>query len=94
MKLQEQMYQLVESYQHTGKSQKEFCSHQGIGLAKLNYWIRKYRQQQQQPSAGFLKIETSLSSGQQSLEICYPNGVKLTASGADLLLISQLIRLY
>lgn len=93
MKLQEQMYQLVESYEQNCQSQKEFCSQQGIGLAKFNYWIRKYRQQQQ-PSTGFLKIETSLTSGQQSLEICYPNGVKLTASGADLLLISQLIRLY
>jgi transposase-like protein len=93
MKLQEQMYQLVESYQQSGKSQKEFCSHQGIGLAKLNYWISKYRQQQQ-PSAGFLKIETVLATEQHNLEICYPNGVKLTTSGADLSLIGQLIRLY
>ncbi|MBW3545575.1 MAG: IS66 family insertion sequence element accessory protein TnpB [Bacteroidetes bacterium] len=93
MRLQEQMYQLVASYEQNGQSQKEFCSQQGIGLAKLNYWIRKYRQQQQ-PSAGFLKIETIPASSQQHLEICYPNGVKLTLSGADLSLISQLIRLY
>jgi transposase-like protein len=93
MKLQEQMYQLVESYQQSGKSQKEFCSQQGIGLAKLNYWISKYRRRQQ-PLASFIKIETALAAGQQELEICYPNGVRLKAPGADLSLISQLIHLY
>ena len=92
MKLQEKMYQLVESYQQSGKSQKEFCIQSGIRLAKFNYWIRKFRQQQ--PSAGFLKIETGLASEQQELEICYPNGVRLKATAADLSLLSQLIRLY
>jgi transposase-like protein len=93
MKLQEQMYQLVGCYEQSGQSQKEFCSQQGISLAKLNYWIRKYRLEQQ-PSVGFLKIETSLASEHQELEICYPNGVRLKAHAADLLLLSRLIRLY
>jgi hypothetical protein len=93
MKLQEQMYELVGTYEQSGQSQKEFCNQQGISLAKLNYWISKYRQEQQ-PSAGFFKIETIPAPGQQPVEICYPNGVKLIASGADLSLLSQLIRLY
>jgi hypothetical protein len=93
MKLQEQMFQLVEEYQQSGRSQKEFCSQQGISLAKLNYWISKYRQERQ-PSAGFFKIDTIPAPVQQPLEICYPNGVKLTTTGADLSLLSQLIRLY
>jgi hypothetical protein len=93
MKLQEQMYQLVGSYEQSGQSQKNFCNQQGISLAKLNYWIRKYRLHQQ-PSAGFFKIETIPAPGQQHMEICYPNGVKLITSGADLSLLSQLIRLY
>ena len=87
------MYQLVEQYQQSGKSQKAYCQATGIGLAKLNYWIRKYRQQHRIPS-GFLKIDTMPAPGQQPVEICYPNGVRLTVSGEDLSLLSQLIRLY
>lgn len=87
------MYQLVESYRQSGKSQKEFCSQAGIGLAKLNYWIRRYGEHRQ-PASGFIKLAPlSVEQQQQDLEIFYPNGVRLKASAADLSLISQLIHL-
>ena len=92
MKLQEKMYQLVEQYQQSGKSQKEYCHTTGIGLAKLNYWIRRYREQQAL-SAGFIKLTPLVAEQQQELEILYPNGVRLKASAANLSLISQLIHL-
>lgn len=91
MKLREQMFELVAAYEQSGKSQKEYCQTAGIGLAKLNYWIKKYRMQQ--PLAGFIKVDPFVGESQQ-LEILYPNGVGLKAAGTDLSLISQLIRLY
>jgi transposase-like protein len=93
MKLEEQMYRLVEAYQRSGKSQKQFCNSAGIGLGKLNYWVSKYRAHQQ-PAAGFIKVEPLPAGQEQRLEIVYPNGVRLQATGADLSLVSQLIRLY
>jgi transposase-like protein len=43
MKLEEEMYRLVEDYQNSGKTQKEYSRQVGIGYAKFNYWVCKYR---------------------------------------------------
>lgn len=89
------MYQLVEECLHSGKTQKEYCQQAGISYAKFNYWMCRYRKQHQlKPTAGFIKVDTLPISEQQNLEIFYPNGVRLKAWGADLSLISQLVRLY
>jgi transposase-like protein len=93
MELRAQMFELVEQYEQSGKSQKQFCQAAGIGLAKLNYWIREYRNRRQ-PPAGFIRIDAPPANQPPELEVCYPNGVRLKASGADLSLVSQLIRLY
>ncbi len=55
------MFERVEEYEQSGKSQKAYCQAAGIGLAKLNYWIREYRNRQQ-PSAGFLRVDTHRTS--------------------------------
>jgi transposase-like protein len=89
----EQMYKIVEDYQNSGKTQKEYSQVVGIGKSKLNYWVRKWQARQTQPANGFMKIETC-SAVEESIEITYPNGVKLKAVKADLSFISQLIRLY
>jgi transposase-like protein len=95
MELTEKMFELVEEYQRSGKTQKQYSEQIGIGYAKFNYWVCKYRDHHQlQPAGGFVSVEAYAANQQQNLEICYPNGVKLTISEADLSLISQLIRLY
>ena len=95
MNLKEEMYQLVEDYQNSGKTQKEYSREAGIGYAKFNYWVCKYRARHPSSATGFIKIETLQDKQQpQDLEVLYPNGVKLKVTGADLSLISQLIRLY
>lgn len=87
------MFELVEEYERSGKSQKAYCQAAGIGLAKLNYWIREYRNRQQ-PPAGFIRVDAQPANQPPELEILYPNGVRLRTAGADLSLISRLIRLY
>ena len=95
MELTEKMFAFVEQYQRSGKTQKQYSEQIGIAYAKFNYWVCKYRDHHQPESAGgFVKVEGFPSSQQQDLEICYPNGVRLKAQGADLSLLSQLIRLY
>lgn len=93
MNIEEKMFELVEDCLRSGKTQKEYSQQAGLGYAKFNYWACKYRKQQQpMTTAGFIKVDTLPVS--EELEICYPNGVRLKATGADLSLISQLIRLY
>ena len=94
MNLEKQMFELVEDYLRSGKTQREYSLQSGIGRAKLNYWVCKYKSQQVEPSAGFIRVEAASARGEQELEILYPNGVRLKSCGADLSLISQLIRLY
>ena len=95
MELTEKMFALVEQYQRSGKTQKQYSEQIGVAYAKFNYWVCKYRDHHQPQSAsGFVKVEAYAASQQQNLEVYYPNGVKLTISGADLSLLSQLIRLY
>ena len=79
----------------SGKSQKEYSQEAGIGYAKFNYWVCKYRKQQEpSPGAGFIRVDTLPIDEHRELEILYPKGVRLKAGGGDLSLISQLIRLY
>ena len=33
--------QMVEHYQSSGKSQREFCEDEGISLSTLQWWMRK-----------------------------------------------------
>lgn len=35
--------EMVERYQRSGKSQREFCEGEGIGLSTLQLWMRKVR---------------------------------------------------
>lgn len=95
MDIEEKMFELVEDCLGSGKTQKEYSQEAGIGYAKFNYWVCKYRKQQE-PSAGagFIKVDTLPVGEPGELEILYPNGVRLKTSGGDLSLISQLIRLY
>ncbi len=89
------MFELVEDCLQSGKTQKEYSHQSGIGYAKFNYWVGRYRKQYQSLApAGFIKVDTLSVSEPKELEICYPNGVRLKASGGDLSFISQLIRLY
>ncbi len=42
----EVMLDLVDQWQHSGISQKQFCANKGINLATLGYWIKKHKQKQ------------------------------------------------
>lgn len=50
------MYELVEQWQTSGQSQKQFSEENNIKLPTFMYWIKKYRIQNQS-EAGFSRIE-------------------------------------
>lgn len=50
------MFELVEQWQRSGKSQQLFSSEHNLKLATFSYWIKKYRQHRIS-EIGFAKLE-------------------------------------
>jgi transposase-like protein len=90
---QEKMFNLVEDFYRSGKSQKDFCLEQGLKTSTFSYWIKKKRKSSESGGT-FLKIETSAPVSEEIVEIFYPNGVRLRTTQKDFSVISALIRLY
>ncbi|QDH78993.1 IS66 family insertion sequence element accessory protein TnpB [Echinicola soli] len=95
MNLEEEMAALVEEFKTTGLTQKTFSAQKGIGYPKFNYWYRKLEGEHSREPTGFLPVRTRGSSlPAETVEVVYPNGVKLRVPGGDLSLLSNLIKLY
>lgn len=84
------MVAMIEDWRSSGKSKKQYCLEKGVNEAKFYYWYSQINGKES-AARGFIAIEKS--SGARDIELFYPNGVKLKVTG-DLLLLSQLIRLY
>lgn len=84
------MSAMIEDWQSSGKSKKEYCLEKGINEARFYYWYSRINRKEDTP-LGFIPIERH--SGIREIEVFYPNGVKLKVN-VDLPLLAQLIRLY
>jgi hypothetical protein len=84
------MRAVVEDWQSSGKSKKQYCLEKGINAAKFYYWYSKINDTEGSPR-GFIPIEKT--SATREIEVVYPNGVRLKVDN-DLPLLSQLIHLY
>ena len=84
------MLALVEQWQDSGQSRKDFCQLHDIKVSTLSYWIKK--SEEQIGGIGFKQILPSqVSSGR--IDIIYPNGVRVSTDG-DLSLLARLIHIY
>jgi len=50
------MFDLVEQWQQSGKSQQQFSVEHNIKLATFGYWVKKHRQQKAS-EIGFAKVD-------------------------------------
>jgi hypothetical protein len=81
---QEKMYALVEQWGTSGLSKKEFSQQAGISYYSFLYWAQKYSRErnltQKKPTEIFVPLQMEYPANMQgpSLEVTYPNGVKLT----------------
>jgi len=87
MRTQETMFKLVEEYENSGLTQKEFARQHEIKLPTFTYWLRKKRST---AASGFLELRPPQELD-DCLEIHYPNGVRIRTRRLDL--IGTLIRL-
>jgi hypothetical protein len=83
---QEKMYTLVEQWEASGLSKKEFSQNAGITYDSFLYWAQKYSREvnrtTKRSSEIFVPLQMDYPVNIQELpvEITYPNGVKLACS--------------
>ena len=73
----QEMYNLVEQWQQSGVSQKQFSAEHNIKLATFSYWVKKYRIHKQ-GDPGFARVEMSqpsFSSTVARIEIALADGL-------------------
>ena len=72
------MFELVEQWYQSGKSQSQFSSENGIRLHTLGYWVKRYRESQD-THQGFASLtvsgEAKTHSAQPRIEIELGSGV-------------------
>lgn len=71
------MFELVEQWQQSGISQKQFTHAHDIKLATFGYWVKKYRQHHA-GEIGFAKVELGQIPGSSStarIEIELADGI-------------------
>jgi transposase-like protein len=69
------MYPLVERYLESGSTQKVFCARHGLSVFVLNYWLKKYRQEN---PAGFIEMPLPLEASAEAFaEVLFMDGTRL-----------------
>lgn len=92
MDQKEKMFELIDKYQESGKSQKGFCKEHGLSPSTFGYWLKKWKKHQN-PGPSFIKIDSPVKVPLPiDLIIFYPNGVQIKAPN-DINLLRQLITL-
>jgi hypothetical protein len=69
----EQMRELVDQWQVSGQSQKDFATENNLNLHTFKYWLYKFRQDDRSPE-GFIRLDDIPA---QEISLRYPNGVEL-----------------
>lgn len=94
MSKKEEMYAMLAEYRASGMSRGEFCQSRQISLDVFKYWTSKERAEK--GSAHPLKmrfvplqVQEPLAS---SLEIVFPNGLKVVGFGSDADLVIRVAR--
>lgn len=82
IKTSEVMFPLVEQWQQSGQSQKQFSQENNIRYHTFTYWIKRYRQNQYNQN-GFIPIDLSgeggsgIPLGTPRVELLFGNGLTL-----------------
>jgi len=92
MDKQEEMFSMVEEQMASGLSGKAFCRSRGIAATTLYYWKRK--KARSRDGGGFITLSVGAVPPRGTVEVRYPNGVRIQVGAGDLGLISQLVRAY
>lgn len=90
-KTEAEMFVLMNQWEESGTTQAAFCEAHQITLSTFSYWRGKYLKSTNPPPSDFVKLAPEWPS---SLEVVYPNGVKVcTSNHLDFAILRALIQL-
>ncbi len=74
-----EMFSLIELWEQSGLSGKAFCKEQNISFHTFYYWLKKFRQKDDDSeTTGFVPIKISKTQPVSSAcEIIFPDGKRL-----------------
>ena len=95
---QVQMFKLVEQWQNSSQSRKQFCREHSININTFIYWTQKYKKyQSENNNSNFVELKITENNPKKSdtpIKLIYPNGVQAEISAnTNIGLIRSLINL-
>jgi hypothetical protein len=87
----QQMLALVDQWRNSGLTQVEFCRLEGIKPAKFMYWVAQSKRADKPAQSGFTAVAADTRPA-ASLEVIFPNGVRLRADANASQLVCDLIQ--
>lgn len=93
MSKEEEMFGLIKEFESSDLNGKEFCRTKGLVPSTFYYWKKKKAREESAGSGGFIAINPRTGT-EGTLELIYPNGIRLRLEASQLPLISKLLRLY
>jgi hypothetical protein len=93
MDKKEHMLSQVAAWLQSGLTQRSYCGQTGIKLATFNYWVQKFKNQENL-MGGFIEIKNAVPTRENSYEITYPNGVVVRLETNNVQDLSTLVNLY
>lgn len=85
------MRQLVQQWKESELTQKVFCEKIGVKRTTFANWVKRSKVK---PGQGFVAIVPPIKPISESIEVIYPNGVRLKICASDIPVLSELIRIF
>ena len=77
--IQQKMFGVIEEWNKSSLPIKEFCIQHQIANATFHYWLKKYRNKDQQKPAEFIPVRVKeIPTGPVFAELSLPDGRKFT----------------
>lgn len=74
---QQKMFSLINQWQQSNITQKNFCEQNNIRYYVFHYWYGRYRKQNPEQTPGFIKLSVAPVVSNGYAELIMPNGKRL-----------------
>ncbi len=76
--VQQQMFDKIEQWQHSGLSQKAFCEQSNLSYHIFHYWYKRYRlKSNKHTTSSFVKLQVASASFTANVELVLADGKRL-----------------
>ena len=93
MSKEQEMFALIDEFENSSLNARNFCKIKDMVPSTFYYWKKKKARMESPGSDWFIAISPNIVKD-GSLELIYPNGIRLRLEASQFPLISKLLRLY